>query len=254
MARQQELSRAHRRTQAGLRSQVVRDALTVWNAVFDPSRPDESFRVARDLLIALIRDRYPVSVRTAEAFYRQIRALAIAGDFTTEFQPVTAPQPPAEQLQASLAATGLAAYYTALGGGQSPQEAKDTSGVTVSGATSRLVLSGGRETVHRSVEADPRAVGYIRVTDEDPCGFCAMLASRGPVYKSLKTAGDTRGGGKRYHDHDACFAAPVYEGSDNEWTRRSADLSDQWARVTAGLSGEQARNAWRSYWEKRHAD
>lgn len=247
MAIQQDLASAHRRQQAQLRTRIVSDMVTLWNSEFDPSQPGTSWPEVRRLTVSVIRDRYPVSVRLATDYYSQARQIA---GLTGDFQPVSVPQPPEEQLVSALNATGIAAYRTALGGGQSPNQAKNTAGVTLSGAASRLVAEGGRQTVHRSAEQDDQALGYMRITDADPCSFCAMLASRGPTYKTAATAGDPRGGGRRYHDHCACTAAPVF-GSDDEWMSQAEDLSQQWVRVTSGLSGDEARNAWRRYWESR---
>lgn len=250
MPTQIELARNHRRQQTLIRSRVVADVLAVWNATFDLSNVNESWPETRRMLITLVRNRYPVSVNLAAAYYRRARELA---GLTEQFQPVRSPQPPEDQLQSSLSATGIAAFYRAVNGGQSPRLAKNTAAVTVSGSASRLVTSGGRETVGRSIEEDGRALGYIRVTDGDPCHFCAMLASRGPVYKTAATAGDPRSAGKSFHDHCGCSSAPVFTGSDEAWARESDELSDQWARVTSRLSGEAARNAWREFWENRNA-
>jgi len=54
--------------------------------------------------------------------------------------------------------------------------------VRVSGAVTRQVLDGGRETLLASVRDDRRARGWARVTSPKPREFCAMLASRGAVY------------------------------------------------------------------------
>ena len=70
----------------------------------------------------------------------------------------------------------------------------------------REVLSAGREKVQRSAPL------WRRVTDGKPCGFCAMVASRGPVYGSAKSAGD----GNRYHDHCGCTVEP-FHGDPREW-------------------------------------
>lgn len=70
----------------------------------------------------------------------------------------------------------------------------------------REVLSAGREKIQRSAPL------WRRVTDGKPCGFCAMVASRGPVYGSAKSAGD----GNRYHDHCGCTVEPFY-GDPREW-------------------------------------
>lgn len=53
---------------------------------------------------------------------------------------------------------------------------------------------------------------WRRVTDGNPCGFCAMLAGRGPVYRSAEKAGD----GRRYHTRCGCTVEP-FEGDPSEW-------------------------------------
>jgi len=94
--------------------------------------------------------------------------------------------------------------------------------VRVSGAVTRHVLDGGRETLMASVRDDRRARGWARVTSAEPCSFCAMLASRGPVYGE-------RTGDFQSHDHCACnlepgawSLEPVYR-RDQEWTAGSRE-------------------------------
>lgn len=79
----------------------------------------------------------------------------------------------------------------------------------------RLVLDGGRE----ALEAQ-NALGYMRVTDGDPCYFCAFIASRGAVYSSAGTAGRdansqfTGAGMFKYHDNCGCTALPIFKRSE----------------------------------------
>lgn len=82
-----------------------------------------------------------------------------------------------------------------------------------SGMMRRQVLSGGRMMIHETTRADKNAVGWRRVTDGDPCTFCAMLASRGPVYGSQRNASAIAGSGLRYHGDCGCTAEIVY----GEW-------------------------------------
>ena len=49
--------------------------------------------------------------------------------------------------------------------------------------------------------------GYARVTTGDSCAFCIMLASRGFVYASERTATKSKRGDK-YHNHCHCVAVP----------------------------------------------
>lgn len=79
------------------------------------------------------------------------------------------------------------------------------------GILSRQVLMGGRKTVALTAGQDTEAIGWRRKSDGNPCAFCAMLCSRGPVYKSADTAGDpTAGSGLRFHGHCGCTAELVY--------------------------------------------
>jgi hypothetical protein len=82
------------------------------------------------------------------------------------------------------------------------------------GIMRRQVLSGGRQLIDETTGADSQAIGWRRVSDGNPCAFCAMLCSRGPVYRSADKAGDpTAGSGLRYHGHCGCTAEIVY----GEW-------------------------------------
>ena len=68
------------------------------------------------------------------------------------------------------------------------------------------VMAAGRDVIART---SPR---WRRVTDGQPCGFCAMLASRGPVYGSAQKAG----AGNAYHGRCGCTVEP-YDGDPMEW-------------------------------------
>lgn len=52
-----------------------------------------------------------------------------------------------------------------------------------SGAAIRQAMNGGRNVTGNVVYADRKIVGYARVTDGNPCWFCALLASRGAVFR-----------------------------------------------------------------------
>jgi hypothetical protein len=124
----------------------------------------------------------------------------------------------------------------------------DAAAVRMVGSAQYLALEGGRSVINRSVDADEMATGWSRVTDADPCAWCAMLASRGPVYKSAKTAGDPRQGGNRYHDACACQAWPAFT-LDEPFIGIAEKLYDDWLRETRGSGGKHAVNAFRRWWE-----
>ena len=85
--------------------------------------------------------------------------------------------------------------------------------------------------------------GYARVPVGDTCAFCIMLASRGFVYTSEKSATRTKLG-EKYHENCNCIAVPFHESStipgyqdklhkyeqmyfDADNKRRSGDIHDE---------------------------
>lgn len=116
-------------------------------------------------------------------------------------------------------------------------------------AAERVAMNGGRSTVWNHASRDRRAIGYIRLSRTGtPCGWCAMLISRGPVYRSSASA--QYADGDRYHDNCHCYAEPVFSreqynsSSLYELNRRYEEL---WPTVTSGLSGKAAVAAWRRF-------
>jgi hypothetical protein len=117
--------------------------------------------------------------------------------------------------------------------------ALDNALVKVLGEAGKIVLGGGRNTMLRGREDDQKALGYERVGTGSACSFCLMLISRGPVYSSARSSQFES------HGHCACTGELVYE----RGLSPSAELAEEWSEVTAGLSGKDARNAWRRHIE-----
>lgn len=129
------------------------------------------------------------------------------------------------------------------------EEAHREAGARQAAAAERVAMNGGRSTVWNHIQRDRRAIGYIRLSRTGtPCGWCAMLISRGPVYRSANSA--EYADGDRYHDNCHCYAEPVFSreqynsSSAYELNRRYEEL---WPKVTSGLSGKAAVSAWRRF-------
>jgi len=123
--------------------------------------------------------------------------------------------------------------------GRSPERARDVSFVESSGAATRHVLTGGRQSLLTLVQENMPDPRWVRVTDGDPCAFCAMLASRGPVYLTKDTAEFSA------HNHCACTAEPVYF-SNAPWPGRAAEFRRLWRQhIENRYSGKEARRQWR---------
>lgn len=73
----------------------------------------------------------------------------------------------------------------------SREEVHGSVGRRVAAHAERMVQNGGRHAEEAVARADRRVIGFVRVhypeNDPHPCSFCAMLISRGVVYKK-KTA------------------------------------------------------------------
>ncbi|ATI18872.1 hypothetical protein SEA_SQUEAKYCLEAN_9 [Streptomyces phage SqueakyClean] len=128
-------------------------------------------------------------------------------------------------------------------------EAHRQAGAQQAAAAERIAMNGGRSTVWNHTSRDRRAIGYIRLSRSGtPCGWCAMLISRGPVYRSESSA--EYSDGDKYHDNCHCYAEPVFSreqynsSSSYELNRRYEEL---WPKVTKGLSGKAAVSAWRRF-------
>ncbi|KUN08597.1 hypothetical protein AQI95_09595 [Streptomyces yokosukanensis] len=128
-------------------------------------------------------------------------------------------------------------------------EAHRQAGAQQAAAASRVAMNGGRSTTWNHMRRDRRSLGYVRLSRTGtPCGWCAMLISRGPVYKSRESA--TFADGDRYHDNCHCYAMPVFswqQYGSSELFALSRECEAQWPKVTRGLSGKAAVSAWRRF-------
>lgn len=125
-----------------------------------------------------------------------------------------------------------------------------TSRDLVAAGSSRIALNGARHTDAKVAEINRKVLGYVRVHNDhaadEPCSFCAMMLSRGPVYRSEKTAQ----GLTEYHLRCHCTAQAVY--SMAEWTTspvytRNRMYEALWAENIQGkFSGDGASSEWRA--------
>lgn len=122
----------------------------------------------------------------------------------------------------------------------------------------RLVLGGGRDALEQAGAADRTAIGFMRVSDGDPCSFCALVISRGAVYKNAGTAGldvneKFAGAGMfKFHDHCGCTAGPVF--TRNEFISDEAKkYREMYDEVKNDHKGADARNEMRRIIEGRRA-
>ena len=127
--------------------------------------------------------------------------------------------------------------------------------MALGGRVMRKILGHSRDTVTESA----RAAGHLwrRVSDGNPCAWCAMLVTRGPVYAtkdqatrpaSRRARGQHRIDPSKYHDFCGC-SAEEYVGDPDLWQptaqeQRYIDLYDQ--TVERGMDASQAAAAMRA--------
>ncbi|MEU0739251.1 hypothetical protein [Streptomyces sp. NPDC006134] len=128
-------------------------------------------------------------------------------------------------------------------------EAHRQAGAQQAAAASRVAMHGGRSAIWTHMRRDRRALGYVRVSRTGtPCGFCAMLISRGVAYKSEASA--TFADGDLYHDNCHCYAAPIFSRQQfgaSELFALNREYEALWPKVTKGHVGKSALTVWRRF-------
>lgn len=137
------------------------------------------------------------------------------------------------------------------------QAAHTQAGRRQAATAAREVMNGARGPLFLVGDRDRRVIGFARVSRTGtPCGFCAMLISRGFTPRSgLYTSAEGSsvetpyGDLDLYHDNCQCYAVPIYSraqmaGDMFALNRKYADL---WPIVTRGLGGKAAISAWRRF-------
>ncbi|HVM13616.1 MAG TPA: hypothetical protein VM287_04720 [Egibacteraceae bacterium] len=194
---------------------------------------------------ALIRPYAAASAALAAEFYDDTRR--VAGGRTRFTVPIAEP-PPVEQVEASIswATRGLRSG-----------RGTDAAALTMAeGVAQKLTVDTGRRTLVRAVTGDAAAVGWARVpTGATTCAFCALLCTRGAVYKSSATAGQSAdrrfvGEGEfKFHDNDDCTLEPIFAGQ----VYRPSEQVERWERLyeesTADVFGAEKRRAFRRAFE-----
>ncbi|MBP2479108.1 hypothetical protein JOF53_007980 [Crossiella equi] len=230
---------------------MIRDVLSVWESL-DPLRLDATSRTWAGRVIDLVARHRVTSQQLGGRYFQRFRAAEIGTDGWS--LPSLADSPAWRRaLQVSLLVTGPARVKRLTRRGLDPRQAADRAAPTVAAASVRHARAAGRAAIAAYLRSDPRALGYMRVTDGSPCAFCALMAARGAVYLSKSSALSRKGNPEDgYHDDCGCEAEPVYTMSPAlpAASRRFAQLYKDHAE---GLPAKKARAAFRAAYEAQRA-
>jgi hypothetical protein len=115
----------------------------------------------------------------------------------------------------------------------------------------RHARDAGREAIVDAARQDPAALGYARrALSGNPCAFCLMLVSRGPVYQDASAALLRDGTSEPYHDRCSCVPVPVFHRErwpgredylrlQSEWREHGGTLA-AWRRHVDAQGGQPA--------------
>lgn len=140
---------------------------------------------------------------------------------------------------------------------QRREDARRQAGNRQAAAAERVVQNGARATLDTIAEKDPRAIGFVRVSRTGtPCGWCAMLISRGLIFYRSENSATYREDGQLYHDNCHCYAEPVFSYEqyaedprfdlNREYAALWADTDGVWRR-----DGESDLTSWRRYFRNK---
>lgn len=189
------LTTDHRTAQLAVRSAALADLLAIWPA-FDLEHITATWPAVEASLLLVIRAHAQISAGLASRYYRDLRSMLAPGGAAT---PRIAPLDE-DGIVRGLRVVGPVNAARQLARNRRLSDVQAATLVNLAGETGRHVLNAGRATLTASLAADRQARGVQRVTDRDPCRWCADQASR--TYPPTE----------RFpaHAHCACMPAPVY--------------------------------------------
>lgn len=204
----------------------VRDAAAVqvglgrmWTRYMHPGDLDGSFPVYTRHALPLIAAGQERARAVATSYYAGARQLA---GLDPEPPGLARPTPDYARISTSLLVTGPIKVKEQVAKGESLRAAMALAQAATLRSAKRHVLEAPRRQLIDLTKADGDAWGWSRISDGQPCYFCAMLCGRGPVYSE-------EGGRFQAHDGCGCSLKPAF-GDDDGWTptsRRLADLYEE---------------------------
>ncbi|PPG39461.1 hypothetical protein [Pseudoclavibacter sp. RFBA6] len=187
LARQQMLRQVDQSAQ-------IEDALgKLWDDIVDPADYTTTFNIWRERAVVLIAGGRRRSELTAQQYYAATRALA--GVDGALLQQAAQPLETETTRRALGAATSYRYGAWKIARGDDPAAILEAAKSQALGAAKRRILGAGRQRLTSLSNKDPAILGWARVSDGNPCGFCAMLVSRGPVYSGATV---------RFRAHNRC--------------------------------------------------
>lgn len=225
----------HQEAQSRIRARALRHLLRLWSIV-QVTDLEHTIGTWADTAAVVTHEAREESAQAAAEYLAEFRAAeGVAGTITV----LTGGGPPHEVFVRNLRGAALFGIIRSRRRGATIEAAARAGFTRAAGTASNLVLGGGREVLAEAVDSDDQVIGWIRVTSGKACPWCAMLSSRGPVYRSART-------GLASHDHCNCSIEPVYRrevaANPDLWPGQAGAYRRIWDHMVKG-SGATGRDA-----------
>lgn len=195
------LTEAHRTAQLGILESLLRMFEQEWTeeVAFDSA----AFAAWVAEHAPEVAAAYRLSAETAQRYYERFReAEGVQDPFTSVILDSLDPWAWSE----SVTRWGPSYVTTLVEDGLTEEAAARRSLVALSLDATRTSMAGGRTALSALMEEESRPVRWARIPRGRCCAFCAMLASRGPVYSSSWAAG----AGRHWHRGCKCTVEPYF--------------------------------------------
>ncbi|QGZ17302.1 capsid maturation protease and VIP2-like ADP-ribosyltransferase toxin [Arthrobacter phage Powerpuff] len=216
------LSRAHMRQQVQ-NAAVAQAGLSVaFDKGLKPADLDASFPGYLRAALALVSSGRGMAVKTATDYYGNAKTGA---GFDRVIPALATPDMDIFKATQALLMTGPVAVKKQLASGVGLIAAMESAKAQTLRVGKRLVLEAPRKHLINLSSKDKDALGWSRVSDGQPCYFCAMLVSRGPVYSEQTVR-------FRAHNGCGCSVRPFFKGeADGGWSPDALALRQLWDGV-----------------------
>ncbi len=209
-----------------------------------PSTPRQRVRVAQALYPVVSRARvqsYSLAVRHMQS---------VASRVGEELPDIPQPEPYAPEAIERVLEVAAEPRPAKSGGARRPDVAVVARDSSLS--LDKHARQPGRDVVQRTADGGGEKVGWARVlTGLESCYFCAMLASRGPVFSGKSRALFIGGvAGNPFHIGCDCAAVLVLRGQPWEGEEEYDHLDRLWSDTTGKYSGRGKMNAFRRAFER----
>lgn len=232
------LTDKHRREQVRLAITADSQARRIWDNTLDLNDLKGSQPIWKNAILDLMQIWWKISADTASQYLPRFRE-AETGE-PTDIE-VGVPRFDRAQAAQRIDWIGATNVLWHIARGETQEAAYAAARSLFLGVFHEAVLTGGRTTIEHWAQKDQRATGWRRVSDGDPCAFCAMLVTRGPVYTSEQKALFRASDAKKYHPHCGCTVEVVY--GDWQPTKREQQWIDDYYRAAESLPSRTPRTA-----------